>query len=57
MVSKVAQIGHINETGRHLFLVVIISVGSNAVVAYTRNHHACIRHKRFTDNDRDQQTS
>ena len=35
---------------------VIISVGSNAVAAYTRNNHACLRHKRFTDNDRDQQT-
>jgi hypothetical protein len=45
-----------DEAGRHLFLVVIISVGSNAVAAYTRNHHACIRHERFTDNDRDQQT-
>ena len=31
-------------------------VGSNAVAAYTRNNHACLRHKRFTDNDRDQQT-
>ena len=36
--------------------VVIISVGSNAVAAYTGNNHACLRHKRFTDNDRDQQT-
>jgi hypothetical protein len=38
------------------FFVVIISVGSNAVAAYTGNNHACLRHKRFTDNDRDQQT-
>ena len=38
------------------FVVVIISVGSNAVAAYTGNNHACLRHKRFTDNDRDQQT-
>ena len=37
-------------------MCVIISVGSNAVVAYTGNNHACLRHKRFTDNDRDQQT-
>ena len=36
--------------------VVIISVGSNAVAAYTGNNHACLRHKHFTDNDRDQQT-
>jgi hypothetical protein len=36
--------------------VVIISVGSNAVAAYTGNNHACLRHKCFTDNDRDQQT-
>jgi hypothetical protein len=41
----------------HFFFVfVIISVGSNAVAAYTGNNHACLRHKRFTDNDRDQQT-
>jgi hypothetical protein len=26
------------------------------VAAYTGNNHACLRHKRFTDNDRDQQT-
>ena len=39
-----------------LFVVVIISVGSNAVAAYTGNNHACLRHQRFTDNDRDQQT-
>ena len=26
------------------------------MAAYTGNNHACIRHKRFTDNDRDQQT-
>jgi hypothetical protein len=38
------------------FFVVIISVGSNAVAAYTGNNHACLRHKRFTDNDHDQQT-
>ena len=38
------------------FVCVIISVGSNAVVAYTGSNHACLRHKRFTDNDRDQQT-
>ena len=38
------------------FFVVIISVGSNAVAAYTGNNHACLRHKRFIDNDRDQQT-
>ena len=38
------------------FFVVIISVGLNAAAAYTRNNHACLRHKRFTDNDRDQQT-
>ena len=38
------------------FFVVIISDGSNAVAAYTGNNHACLRHKRFTDNDRDQQT-
>jgi hypothetical protein len=37
-------------------VVVIISVGSNAVAAFTGNNHACLRHKRFTDNDRDQQT-
>jgi len=30
--------------------------GSNAVAAYTRNNHACLRHKCFTDNDRNQQT-
>ena len=42
---------------RHLiFVVVIISVGSNAVAVYTGNNHACLWHKRFTDNDRDQQT-
>ena len=35
---------------------VIISVGSNAVAAYTRNNHACLRHKRYIDNDRNQQT-
>jgi hypothetical protein len=41
----------------HFFFVfVIISVGSNAVAAYTGNNHAFLRHKRFTDNDRDQQT-
>jgi hypothetical protein len=46
-----------SEVGRHLFcLFVIISVGSNAVAAYTGNNHACLRHKCFTDNDRDQQT-
>jgi hypothetical protein len=38
------------------FVVVVISVGSNAVAAYTGKNHACLRHKRFTDNDRDQQT-
>ena len=38
------------------FFVVIISVGSNAVATYTGNNHACLWHKRFTDNDRDQQT-
>jgi hypothetical protein len=38
------------------FVVVIISVGSNAVAVYTGNNHACLRHQRFTDNDRDQQT-
>ena len=37
-------------------MVVLISVGSNAVAAYTGNNHACLRHNRFTDNDRDQQT-
>jgi hypothetical protein len=42
--------------GGTLFSFVIISVDSNAVAAYTGNNHACIRHKRFTDNDRDQQT-
>jgi hypothetical protein len=26
------------------------------VAAYTANNHACLRHKRFTDNDHDQQT-
>jgi hypothetical protein len=41
---------------RHLFFVVIISVGSNTVAAYTGNNYACLRHKRFTDNDRNQQT-
>ena len=30
--------------------------GCHAVAAYTGNNHACHRHKRFTDNDRDQQT-
>jgi hypothetical protein len=45
-----------DEAGRHLFVVVISSVGSNAVAAYTGNNHACLQHKRFTDNDRDQQT-
>ena len=35
---------------------VIISVGSIAVAAYTGNNHACLRHKQFIDNDRDQQT-
>ena len=29
----------------------LISVGSNAVASYTRNNHACLWHKRFTDND------
>jgi hypothetical protein len=38
------------------FFFVIISVGSNAVAAYTGNNHACLRHKHFTDNDRNQQT-
>ena len=42
--------------GGTFFVVVIISIGSNAVAAYTGNNHACLRHKRFTDNDRDQQT-
>ena len=42
--------------GGTLFSFVIISVDSNAVAAYTGNNHACLRHKRFTDNDRDQQT-
>jgi len=42
--------------GGTFFVVVIISVGSNAVAAYTGNNHACLRHKRFTDNDHDQQT-
>jgi hypothetical protein len=37
-------------------LFVVISVGSNAVAAYTGNNHACLRHKHFTDNDHDQQT-
>jgi hypothetical protein len=42
---------------RHLFcLFVVISVGSNAVAAYTGNNHACLRHKCFTDNDHNQQT-
>ena len=46
-----------DEAGRHLFcLFVIISVGSNAVAAYTGNNHACLWHKCFTDTDRDQQT-
>ena len=39
-----------------LFSFVLISVDSNAVAAYTGNNHACLRHNRFTDNDRDQQT-
>jgi hypothetical protein len=44
-----------NSIGRHLFfVVVIISVGSNTVAAYTGNNYACLRHKRFTDNDRNQ---
>ena len=48
---------NLDEAERHLFVVVvIISVGSNAVAAYTGNNHACLQHKRFTDNDRDQQT-
>ena len=38
--------------GGTFFLSVIIS----AVAAYTGNNHACLWHKRFTDNDRDQQT-
>jgi hypothetical protein len=38
------------------FGVVIISVSSNAVAANTGKNHACLRHKRFTDNDREQQT-
>jgi hypothetical protein len=38
------------------FVVVIISVGSNTVAANIGNNHACLRHKCFTDNDRDQQT-
>jgi len=42
--------------GGTFFVVVIISVGSNAVAAYTGNNHACLQHKRFTDNDRDQET-
>jgi len=42
--------------GDTFFFVVIISVGSNAVEAYTGNNHACLRHKCFTDNDRDQQS-
>ena len=37
-------------------MCVIISLGSNVVAAYTGNNHACLRQKRFTDNDRDQQT-
>jgi hypothetical protein len=37
-------------------LFVIISVGSNAVAAYTGNNHACLWHKCFTDTDRHQQT-
>jgi hypothetical protein len=46
-----------DEAGRHLFfVVVIISVGSNAVAAYTRNNHACLRYNRSTDNDCDQET-
>ena len=44
------------QGGTFFFVVVIISVGSNAVAAYTGNNHACIQHKCFTDNDRDQQT-
>ena len=44
------------QVGTFVCLFVIISVGSNAVAAYTGNHHACLRHKRFTDNDGDQQT-
>ena len=46
---------NLREAPFFLFLV-IISVGSNAVAAYTGNNHACLRQKRFTDNDRDQQT-
>jgi hypothetical protein len=42
--------------GGTFFVVVIISVGSNAVAAYIGNNHACLPHKRFTDNDHDQQT-
>ena len=42
--------------GGTFFVVVIISVVSNAVAAYTGNNHVCLRHKRFTDNDRNQQT-
>ena len=42
--------------GGTFFVVVIISVGSNAVAAYIGNNHACLRHKRFTDKYRDQQT-
>jgi hypothetical protein len=34
-----------------MFVVVIISVGSNAVAAYTGNNHACLGHKHFTDNN------
>ena len=45
-----------DEAGRHPFFGVIISIGSNAVAAYTGNNHSCLRHKHFTDNDRDQQT-
>jgi hypothetical protein len=44
------------QGGTFFVVVVIISVGSNAVAAFTGNNHACLRHKRFTDNDRDQQT-
>jgi hypothetical protein len=44
------------QGGTFFLFVVMISVGSNAVATYTGNNHACLRHKRFTDNDHDQHT-
>ena len=56
MISFSGQFPKILMRQGGTFFVVIISVGSNAVAAYIGNNHACLPHKRFTDNDHDQQT-